>query len=100
MRSRVTPIRAPIFSSVIAFERLGENRLCASELDKLRILVERDPHAPCLLCEGLQYCLSYPPHRITNELDALIRIELSHCFEETFVADRYQLSEIQAVALI
>src|SRR5207245_7682537 len=48
----------------------------------------------------LQNRLPHPPHRIRDELHALIGIELLHCFEESFVADGDQLGEVEAVTLV
>src|SRR4051794_4087434 len=84
----------------IALEDQGEDRLGAGETDELRVLVERDSDAAGLLGEGLQYGLTHPPDGVGDELDALIRIELSYRLEETFVADRDQLREIETVPLI
>ena len=64
----------------VALEDLGENGLRASELDELRILVERDSDGPGLFRERFENCLPDPPHRVRNELDALLRIELSDRF--------------------
>src|SRR2546423_1728979 len=86
--------------SWIALENLGENCLCAGELDQLGILVERDPHAPCLLCQCLQYCLPDPPNCVRDEFDALIRIELSYRLEQPFVTNRDELTKVESVALV
>src|SRR5690606_10916638 len=62
--------------------------------------VERKPHRASLLRQRLEHCLPDPPHRIRDELDAAIRIELADRAEQSFVADRNQVAELEAVALV
>src|SRR6266404_4102467 len=52
----------------IAFQHLGENGLCPGKLDQLRILIERNSNAPCLLSQRLENRLANPPHSIRNKL--------------------------------
>src|SRR6266550_2574119 len=84
----------------IALEDLRENCLCASELDQLRILIERNSNASCLLSQRLEDRLANPPYGVGDELDALVRIELSDCFEETFVPDCDELAKVEPMPLI
>jgi hypothetical protein len=86
--------------SRIALEYLGQDRLGAGETDQLRILVERDAHGARLLGERLQDCLTNPPDRVRDELHALVRIELANGLEQSFVADRDELTQVEPVALV
>ena len=66
----------------------------------MRILIERDPNRTGLLGECLEHRLSNPPDRVRDELDALVGIELSDGLEQAFVANGYELAQVQAVALV
>src|SRR2546425_1638213 len=79
---------------------LREVRLGAAHPNELRILVERNANAARLLRQRLQHRLPHPPHCVRNEFDALVGIELLDRFQQTFVADRDELGEIESVALI
>ena len=84
----------------VSLKYLGEYGFRAGEPDELRILVEGDPYRSRLLSERLEDRLAHPPDGVRDELDALIWIELANGFEETFVADRDELGEIEPVSLI
>src|SRR5438067_8067648 len=38
---------------------------------------------------------SHPPHRVRDELHALVRIEFLHGLEQALVADRHQLGQVE-----
>src|SRR5204862_2026840 len=42
----------------------------------------------------------HPPHRVRNEFDALVGIELLDRLEQPFIADGDELGEIESVSLI
>src|SRR6185503_10129004 len=84
----------------ITLQHLGKYCLRARETDQLRILIEGDSDRTCLLSQCFQYSLSNPPHRIRDELHSLIGIELANGLEQSFVADRDELTEIEPVSLI
>src|SRR5438876_300598 len=79
---------------------LRQVRLGAAHPDELGILIERNADAARLLRQRLQHRLAYPPHRIGDEFDALIGIELLDRLEQSFIADRNELGEIETVTLI
>ena len=84
----------------IALEHLRQHRLGAREPDELRVLIERDSHRAGLLGERLEDRLAHPPHGVRDELHALVGIELADGLEQSFVADRHELREIEPVSLV
>src|SRR6266540_2218831 len=83
-----------------AAELLRQVRLGAAHPNELGVLIERNADAARLLCQRLQYCLAHPPHRVRDEFDALIGIELLDRLEQSFIADGDELGEIETVTLI
>src|SRR5436309_14062149 len=83
-----------------AAELLRQIRFGTAHADQLRVLVEWNAHATRLFRQRLQHRLAHPPHRVRNELDALVGIELLHRLEQPYVADGDELGEIETVALI
>src|SRR6266508_1854189 len=81
-------------------ELLRQIRFGAAHADQLRVLIERNADAARLLRQRFQHRLPHPPHRVRNEFDALVGIELLDCLEEPFIADGDELGEIETVALI
>src|SRR5207253_9460673 len=77
-----------------------EIRLRSAHANELGILIQRNANAARLLRQRFQNRLPHPPHGVRNEFDALIGIELLDGLEESFVADRDELGEIESVALI
>src|SRR4029077_8172875 len=84
----------------LAAQLLREIGLGAAHADQLRVLIQRDADAAGLLGEGFEDRLAHPPHRIRDELHALVRIELLHCLEQPLIADGDELREIEAVSLV
>src|SRR3989454_8909760 len=81
-------------------ELLRQIRFGAAHADQLRVLIERNADAARLLRQRFQHRLPHPPHRVRNEFDALVGIELLHRFQQTFITDGDELGEIESVALI
>src|SRR6185312_980726 len=100
VRGRLFEQAADFVFGGIALEDLGEDRLGAGETDELRVLVERDSDGAGLFGQGFEDGLANPPDGVGDELDALVRIELSNRFEEALVADRDELAQIETVALV
>ena len=98
--SGVSSQAADLLIGGLALQHLSEDRLGAREPNELRILVERDADGARLLGERLEDRLADPPDGVGNELHALVGIELPDRLEQSFVADRDELGEIEPVSLV
>src|SRR5256886_8594888 len=111
LRGRHAPRGADILDAVFeclgdlvvgrfATELLREIGLRAAHANELRVLIQRNANAARLLRQRFELFFFQAEDGIRDEFDALIGIELLDGLEESFVADRDKLGEIEPMALI
>src|SRR5689334_9720653 len=89
-----------LFRSWLSPHLLTQNLRRLDDAREISGAIQRNAHGAALTRQRRQNRLTNPPHRVRDELDALIRIELTSSSEQTDVAFTDQIDERHAAVLI